>query len=77
MCNGCSTFTNDTICRLTGSASLRPLNRLFATLHTSEHSARLPSGRIITLADTIGNNNALQSHFIFGKIKFDSICYKY
>ncbi|GMT37504.1 hypothetical protein PFISCL1PPCAC_28801 [Pristionchus fissidentatus] len=40
--------------RLTGSASLRPLNRLFATLHTSEHSARLPSGRVVTLADTIG-----------------------
>ncbi|GMR59208.1 hypothetical protein PMAYCL1PPCAC_29403 [Pristionchus mayeri] len=40
--------------RLTGSSSLRPLNRLFATLHTSEHSARLGSGRVITMADTIG-----------------------
>eukprot|EP00080_Pristionchus_pacificus_P010188 PDM70208.1 50S ribosome-binding GTPase [Pristionchus pacificus] len=40
--------------RLTGSSSLHPLNRLFATLHTSEYSARLPSGRVITLADTIG-----------------------
>ncbi|CAJ0938924.1 unnamed protein product, partial [Mesorhabditis belari] len=30
--------------RLTGSASLQPLDRLFATLDTTRHAARLPSG---------------------------------
>ncbi|PAV70740.1 hypothetical protein WR25_05373 [Diploscapter pachys] len=50
--------------RLTGAESLVPKDRLFATLDTTRHFARLPSGRKICLTDTIGFLSDLPIHLI-------------
>ncbi|CAJ0582220.1 unnamed protein product, partial [Mesorhabditis spiculigera] len=50
--------------RLTGSPSLTPLDRLFATLDTTRHAARLPSGRRVILTDTIGFLSDLPMHLL-------------
>ncbi|KAK6048159.1 hypothetical protein COOONC_14336 [Cooperia oncophora] len=49
---------------LTGAASLNPKDRLFATLDTTRHSARLPSGRKVVFTDTIGFLSDLPIHLL-------------
>ncbi|PIO73289.1 hypothetical protein TELCIR_04750 [Teladorsagia circumcincta] len=49
---------------LTGAASLDPKDRLFATLDTTRHSARLPSGRKVVFTDTIGFLSDLPMHLL-------------
>ncbi|KAE9414403.1 hypothetical protein Angca_006806, partial [Angiostrongylus cantonensis] len=49
---------------LTGAVSLLPEDRLFATLDTTRHTARLPSGRKVVFADTIGFLSDLPMHLL-------------
>ncbi|CAJ0589300.1 unnamed protein product [Cylicocyclus nassatus] len=49
---------------LTGAASLLPKDRLFATLDTTRHPARLPSGRKVVFTDTIGFLSDLPMHLL-------------
>uniref|UniRef100_A0A7I4YVK6 Hflx-type G domain-containing protein n=1 Tax=Haemonchus contortus TaxID=6289 RepID=A0A7I4YVK6_HAECO len=49
---------------LTGAASLDPKDRLFATLDTTRHLARLPSGRKVVFTDTIGFLSDLPMHLL-------------
>lgn len=48
--------------RMTGSESLRPQDRLFATLDSTRHVARLPSGRLVSFVDTVGFLSDLPTH---------------
>ncbi|CAD6193654.1 unnamed protein product [Caenorhabditis auriculariae] len=50
--------------KLTGAESLQPQDRLFATLDTTRHQARLPSGRSVVFADTIGFLSDLPTNLI-------------
>ncbi|PIC28353.1 hypothetical protein B9Z55_020304 [Caenorhabditis nigoni] len=50
--------------RLTGASSLTPKNQLFATLDTTRHVAKLPSGRSAVFTDTIGFLSDLPMHLI-------------
>lgn len=50
--------------RLTGSSSLIPKDQLFATLDTTLHAAKLPSGRTAVFTDTIGFLSDLPVHLI-------------
>ncbi|CAB3397729.1 unnamed protein product [Caenorhabditis bovis] len=50
--------------KLTGADELDPKDRLFATLDTSRHCARLPSGRYALFTDTIGFFSDLPIHLI-------------
>uniref|UniRef100_A0A1I7UN68 Hflx-type G domain-containing protein n=1 Tax=Caenorhabditis tropicalis TaxID=1561998 RepID=A0A1I7UN68_9PELO len=50
--------------RLTGAASLNPKDQLFATLDTTRHVAKLPSGRSAVFTDTIGFLSDLPMHLI-------------
>ncbi|KIH51553.1 putative GTP-binding protein HflX [Ancylostoma duodenale] len=49
---------------LTGASSLLPKDRLFATLDTTRHTARLPSGRKVVFTDTIGFLSDLPMHLL-------------
>lgn len=49
---------------LTGASSLEPKDRLFATLDTTRHLARLPSGRKVVFTDTIGFLSDLPMHLL-------------
>ncbi|VDM54891.1 unnamed protein product [Angiostrongylus costaricensis] len=49
---------------LTGAVGLLPEDRLFATLDTTRHAARLPSGRKVVFADTIGFLSELPMHLL-------------
>ncbi|WKY13287.1 hypothetical protein Q1695_004251 [Nippostrongylus brasiliensis] len=49
---------------LTGASSLHPKDRLFATLDTTRHFARLPSGRKVVFTDTIGFLSDLPVHLL-------------
>ncbi|KAL6744194.1 hypothetical protein Aduo_017154 [Ancylostoma duodenale] len=49
---------------LTGASSLLPKDRLFATLDTTRHAARLPSGRKVVFTDTIGFLSDLPMHLL-------------
>ncbi|EYB82032.1 hypothetical protein Y032_0368g56 [Ancylostoma ceylanicum] len=49
---------------LTGASSLLPKDRLFATLDTTRHAARLPSGRKVIFTDTIGFLSDLPMHLL-------------
>ncbi|KAK6758273.1 hypothetical protein RB195_015845 [Necator americanus] len=49
---------------LTGASSLMPKDRLFATLDTTRHEARLPSGRKVVFTDTIGFLSDLPMHLL-------------
>ncbi|KAK5982392.1 Hflx-type G domain-containing protein, partial [Trichostrongylus colubriformis] len=49
---------------LTGAESLNPKDRLFATLDTTRHAARLPSGRKVVFTDTIGFLSDLPMHLL-------------
>ncbi|EFP01947.1 hypothetical protein CRE_22804 [Caenorhabditis remanei] len=50
--------------RLTGAESLKPKDQLFATLDTTRHVAKLPSGRSAVFTDTIGFLSDLPIHLI-------------
>lgn len=50
--------------RLTGADSLTPKDQLFATLDTTRHVAKLPSGRSAIFTDTIGFLSDLPMHLI-------------
>ncbi|EGT35308.1 hypothetical protein CAEBREN_11668 [Caenorhabditis brenneri] len=50
--------------RLTGAVSLTPKDQLFATLDTTRHVAKLPSGRSAVFTDTIGFLSDLPMHLI-------------
>lgn len=50
--------------KLTGAASLTPKDQLFATLDTTRHLAKLPSGRSAVFTDTIGFLSDLPMHLI-------------
>ncbi|EFP01963.1 hypothetical protein CRE_22870 [Caenorhabditis remanei] len=50
--------------RLTGAESLKPKDQLFATLDTTRHVAKLPSGRSTVFTDTIGFLSDLPIHLI-------------
>ncbi|KAJ1345757.1 hypothetical protein KIN20_000362 [Parelaphostrongylus tenuis] len=49
---------------LTGAVGLLPEDRLFATLDTTRHAARLPSGRKVIFTDTIGFLSDLPMHLL-------------
>lgn len=49
---------------LTGATRLLPEDRLFATLDTTRHVARLPSGRKVVFTDTIGFLSELPMHLL-------------